>query len=94
MKQFQTVFENEDTFRATIAEWKAWQTEHSCRQTLFHIFSDGARVCFYMHNDCDYARRIRMQARWTKVRKREASLSKRVATLRNSLSLRKKVSTR
>ena len=42
----------------------------------------------------DYARRIRMQARWTKARKREASLSKRVATLRNSLSLRKKVSTR
>ena len=42
MKQFQTVFENEDSFRTTIAEWKAWQTEHSCRQVLFHIFSDGA----------------------------------------------------
>ena len=43
MKQFQTVFENEDSFRTTIAEWKAWQTEHSCRQVLFHICPDGAK---------------------------------------------------
>ena len=54
----------------------------------------GFRVCFKMHNSPNYARSMRMHAKWTKERKREASLSKRMATRRNSLSLRKKVSTR
>ncbi len=33
------------------------------------------RVCFQMHTGKDYARRIRIQAKWTKERKRAASLS-------------------
>ena len=32
-------------------------------------------VCFQMHIHKDYASRIRIQAKWTKARKREASLS-------------------
>ena len=39
------------------------------------IYGVHIRVCFQMHIDQDYASRIRMQAKWTKARKREASLS-------------------
>ena len=64
------------------------------REMLERLKASGIRLATATSKPEDYARRIRMQARWTKDRKREASLSKRVATLRNSLSLRKKVSTR
>lgn len=39
------------------------------------ITESTARVFFFLHDLGDYARRIRMQARWAKARKREASLS-------------------
>ncbi|MBR1560175.1 MAG: hypothetical protein IJ646_08050, partial [Clostridia bacterium] len=55
---------------------------------IYTSYDVETRVCFQMQNRKDYARSIRIQARWTKERKREASLSKRMATLRNSLSLR------
>lgn len=42
MKQFQTVYRNQASFRSTAAKWKAWRDEHASGQTLVHIFSDGA----------------------------------------------------
>ena len=42
MKQFQTVYRNSDSFRGSVAEWKAWRLENTTGQALIHIFSDGA----------------------------------------------------
>ena len=42
MKQFQTVYQDRDSFRAKVAEWAAWRAENAGGQTLVHIFSDGA----------------------------------------------------
>ena len=42
MKQLQTVYRNQDSFRSAMAKWKAWQAGNACGQTLIHIFSDGA----------------------------------------------------
>ena len=42
MKQFQTAYRDQDSFRGTLAEWEAWCAEKACGQVLIHIFSDGA----------------------------------------------------
>ena len=42
MKQFQTVYRNPDSFRSSVAEWKAWRDAHASGQALVHFFSDGA----------------------------------------------------
>ena len=42
MKQFQTVYRDRDSFRDTVAEWKAWRDDHESGQALIHILSDGA----------------------------------------------------
>ena len=42
MKQFQTAFQDRDSFRGAVAEWKAWRDGHASGQALVHIFSDGA----------------------------------------------------
>ena len=42
MKQFQTVYQDRDSFRDSVMEWKAWREAHASGQTLIHIFSDGA----------------------------------------------------
>ena len=42
MKQFQTAYQDRDSFRAKVAEWAAWRAENAGGQALVHIFSDGA----------------------------------------------------
>ena len=42
MKQFQTSYQDLDSFRESLTEWKAWREAHASGQTLIHIFSDGA----------------------------------------------------
>ena len=42
MKQFQAVYHDRDSFRRSLAEWKAWRDENASGQALIHIFSDGA----------------------------------------------------
>ena len=42
MKQFQTAYRDRESFRTSVAEWKAWRQAHACGQALIHIFSDGA----------------------------------------------------
>ena len=42
MKQFQTAYQDRDSFRAKVAEWAAWRVENAGGQALVHIFSDGA----------------------------------------------------
>ncbi len=44
MKQFQTVYRDRESFRSSVAEWKAWQDAHAPGQALVHIFSDDADV--------------------------------------------------
>ena len=42
MKQFQVAYQDQDSFRSTVTEWKAWREAHVSGQALVHIFSDGA----------------------------------------------------
>ena len=42
MKQFQTVYHDQDSFRNIVSEWKAWQAVNTSGQVLIHVFSDGA----------------------------------------------------
>ena len=42
MKQFQTAYQDRDSFHATMAQWAAWRAENAGGQALIHIFSDGA----------------------------------------------------
>ena len=42
MKQFQAVYQDQDSFRSSVTEWKNWRDEHASGQALVHILSDGA----------------------------------------------------
>ena len=42
MKQFQTAYQDRDSFLATMTQWAAWCAENAGGQALIHIFSDGA----------------------------------------------------
>lgn len=42
MKQFQTVYQDQNSFRGTVTDWKAWLDENASGKALIHIFSDGA----------------------------------------------------
>ena len=42
MKQFQTVYQDRDSFRDAIARWQAWREGNAAGQALVHILSDGA----------------------------------------------------
>lgn len=42
MKQFQAAYQDRDSFRSAVTEWKAWREAHASGQALVHIFSDDA----------------------------------------------------
>jgi len=42
MKQFQTVYSDENAFRKTVSEWRSWQAQNASGPALVHIYSDGA----------------------------------------------------
>ena len=42
MKQFQAAYRDRESFRESVAQWKAWREANASGQALVHIFSDGA----------------------------------------------------
>ena len=63
MKQFQTLYENPDSFRRTVREWQAWRTLHHSQHAFAHLFLNGAdetarveaiRILESEMPDCEY----------------------------------------
>ena len=42
MRQFQTAYQDAQSFRETVNAWQSWRKDHGAGQALFHVLSDGA----------------------------------------------------
>ena len=41
MRQFQTAYQDAQSFRETVNAWQSWRKDHGAGQALFHVLSDG-----------------------------------------------------